>query len=158
MLTPEPDSQPDRSAAVVAKWGAAIDAGFQLVPDVLLKNQHRIGLSATEMVVLLNLTMHWWYPERHPYPRPTTIARRMGVSSRTVQRALNRLSRIGLIERCRNASGGPTGEASTAFRLEGLVKELEPLALADVAYRPRVSTPMAPQPLEYWVKAEGGAQ
>ena len=39
MKVSEPDPRPDRSAAVVAKWGAAIDAGFQLVPDVLLKNQ-----------------------------------------------------------------------------------------------------------------------
>ena len=110
------------------------------------------------MVVLLNLTMHWWYPERHPYPRPTTIARRMDVSSRTVQRVLNRLSRLGLIERCRNASDGPAGAASTAFRLEGLVNELEPMALADVAYRPRVSTPLSPQSPEYWVEEEGGAR
>lgn len=44
--------QVDWLSPVTAKWGAAIDAGFQLVPDVLLKNQTRLGMSATEMSLL----------------------------------------------------------------------------------------------------------
>ncbi len=134
------DPQADRLSPVTAKWGAAIDAGFQLVPDVLLKNQTRLRISATEMVVLLNLMMHWWYPARHPYPRPATIARRMGVSARTVQRALSRLSELGLVERFKDNSADAGGPVLTAFRLTGLVHELEPLACRDVAYRPRGAT------------------
>ena len=132
--------QADWLSPVTKKWGAAIDAGFQLVPDVLLKNQARLGMSATETVVLLNLTLHWWYPTRHPYPRPATIARRMGVSARTVQRALGRLSELGLVERLKDNGAAAGGPVSTAFRLTGLVHELEPLAREDVAYRPRGAT------------------
>lgn len=119
----------------MAKWGDAVHAGFQLVPDVLLKHQCYLGMSATETVVLLNLTMHWWYPTRYPYPRPATIVRRMGVSARTVQRALGRLSELGLVECLKAESSAAGGLVSTAFRLTGLVHTLEPLARDDVAYR-----------------------
>ena len=122
---------------VVAKWGEAVNAGFQIVPDMLLKHQRHLDLGATDMVVLLNLAMHWWFPERHPYPRSTTIARRMGVSARTVQRALDRLTELGLIERVRDASNRDSDYPSTAIRLTGLVRKLEALALKDAAYRPR---------------------
>ena len=133
---PDRDRQADGLSPVMGKWGDAIHAGFQLVPDVLLKNQRHLGMSATETVVLLNLTMHWWYPTRHPYPRPATIARRMGVSVRTVQRALGRLSELGLVERLKVESSVAGGPVSTAFRLTCLVHQLEPLARDDVAYRP----------------------
>lgn len=75
-----------------------------------------------------------WYPTRHPYPRPATIARRMGVSARTVQRALGRLPELGLVGRLKDNSADAGGPVSTAFRLTGLVHEREPLACEDIAY------------------------
>jgi len=53
---------------VVAKWGAAAEAGFQLLPDVLLKQQSNLGLTAADLIVLINFTMHCWYPEQKPFP------------------------------------------------------------------------------------------
>jgi hypothetical protein len=72
---------------------------FRSCPDILLKQQKRLGLSPTELVVLINLTMHWWYEQQMPFPRSTTIARRMGLDVRTVQRAMNRLQTMRLIEK-----------------------------------------------------------
>ena len=125
-----------RPSAVTAKWGAAADAGFQMVPDVLLKSQSGLGLTATELVVLLNLTMHWWYPEQKPFPRVTTIAERMGIDMRTVQRAMARLRELGLIRREKMAT--ETGERAV-IDLGGLVARLSELAVCDVAYRPRLA-------------------
>ncbi len=34
---------------IAAKWGPAAMAGFQGVPDLLLKNQSRLDLTATEI-------------------------------------------------------------------------------------------------------------
>lgn len=76
------------STAVYAKFGEASIAGFQAVPDLLLKHQQHLGLSSTDLNVLLNVLMYWWYPDQKPFPRSLTIAKRMGVSVRTVQRSL----------------------------------------------------------------------
>src|SRR5215211_3032496 len=44
-----------------AKWGEAAIAGWQPLPDVLLKNQHKLDLTATELLVFINLLSFWWY-------------------------------------------------------------------------------------------------
>jgi len=85
--------------AVYDKWGEAARAGFQAVPDLLFKHQENLKLNPTELVVLLNVLMHWWYRHQKPFPRPTTIARRMGSTVRTVQRAITKLETEGLLTR-----------------------------------------------------------
>lgn len=72
---------------------------FQLLPDILLKKQIELGLTATDMLVLLNVTLHWWYADKRPFPRTSTIAARMGIEPRTVQRTLRKLSDLGLMKR-----------------------------------------------------------
>jgi hypothetical protein len=141
----DPGSTSSRPSAVVAKWGPAADAGFQLIPDVLLKNQSNLRLTALELVVLLNLTMHWWYPAQKPFPRSTTIAERMGVDVRTVQRALKQLAELGLIQRV--AVQTDTGEG-TVIDLDGLVNQLSKLAVRDPAFRRRSdpTTNVSPRP------------
>jgi hypothetical protein len=126
-----------RPSAVTAKWGEAADAGFQLVSDVLLKYQRILGITATELVVLINLTMHWWYPAQRPFPRSTTIAERMGVEVRTIQRAINHLIELGLIKRVKVKT--ESGD-STVIDLDGLVSQLRKLAVKDAAYMPRFAT------------------
>lgn len=122
-------------SAPYGKWKSALNAGFQILPDSLLKHQHRLGLGSNDLIVLINITMSWWYPDRLPYPRATTIARRMGVGIRTVQRSLRRLEELDLVKRVPMR----TADASTAvaFDLSGLVRELRRLAESDPAYRNR---------------------
>ncbi len=111
-------------SAVYAKYGEASIAGFQAVPDLLLKHQRDLGLSPTDLIVLLNVLMHWWYPEKKPFPRSTTIAKRMGMTPRTVQRSLQQLEDLGLLAREKDA-GGPTylDPAPLVGKLEGLAKK-----------------------------------
>jgi hypothetical protein len=87
----DPSTEPAERDLTVPeqKWGVdALKNGFQVLPDTLVRSYHRLGLTSTDFVVLLNLSMAWWFPDRQPYPRVTTIARRMGVHVRTVQRSL----------------------------------------------------------------------
>jgi hypothetical protein len=94
--TARQDSQPP--TALRKKWRAAADTGFVAVPNVLLTYYRTLNVTPTEFVVLLNLLSHWWSADTRPFPRVSTIARRMETSPRTVQRALNRLRALGLID------------------------------------------------------------
>jgi hypothetical protein len=115
---------------VPANWGDAFGAGFQRVPHVVFKHQSALGLNAIELVVLLNLTLHYWYEGRRPFVRPVTIAQRMDIGIRTVQRAMRKLERRGLIKR-RSRANAP----GTEFDISGLLDRLGGLALADPWFR-----------------------
>ena len=123
--------QPDTAlnGAVIEKWGEAAKAGFQAIPDLLFKHQRTLSINATELVVLLNVLMHWWYRDQKPFPRSSTIARRMGSDIRTVQRALSRLEELELIERTK----GPKKD-TTYVDPQRLVAKLEILAMDDPDY------------------------
>ncbi|MEO7689602.1 MAG: helix-turn-helix domain-containing protein [Sphingomonas sp.] len=83
------------------KWLGAVSegSGFVAIPMSLLRLQTKLELTATDMVVLVNLLAHWWDPARAVFPRSTTIAARMGVAKRTVQRSTQKMVRAGLMER-----------------------------------------------------------
>lgn len=127
----QPTHEGGGEARIREKWGEAIVPGFQAVPDTLLKNQDRLGLNPTELVVLLNVLMHWWYAGKKPFPRPTTIAKRMGSTVRTVQRAINQVVALGLLI----PEQGPDQE--DFLNPEPLVQKLGELARSDPEYASR---------------------
>lgn len=83
------------------KWGAAVEGGgltgYLALPEVLIRSQNRLQLSSTEMMVLINILTHWWRVDVKPFPGNYTIAKRMGISRRTVQRAIKSMVQKGLI-------------------------------------------------------------
>src|SRR5215471_19569400 len=87
------------SSSVVERWGTPAKAGFLSVPDALITHQAQLRLSPVELLVLLNLCVHWWYHDRMPFPRTTTIAKRIGTHRRTVQRTLKTLKDRGLVQK-----------------------------------------------------------
>lgn len=109
------------------RWGEALNAGFVVIPVALLRHQQELGLDAGDVVVLLNILGAWWYRDRLPFPSTSTIATRMGVTMRTVQRHLTRLEELGLIKRLRNQIGrGRDGDALvTKYDPDGLVQRLK---------------------------------
>lgn len=86
---------------VKEKWQGAVTegSGFVAIPMTLLRMQTKLELTATDMVVLINLLAHWWDPARAVFPRSATIANRMGVAKRTVQRSTQKMVKSGLIDR-----------------------------------------------------------
>jgi Helix-turn-helix domain len=125
---------PNVRARAYAKWGNALDAGFQIVPDVLIRAQSKLGLETTDLAVLLNITMHWWDADNLPYPRPSVIAKRIGVSKRTVERSLERLQTANLISRL-PAEKAKDGLSVRRFDLTGLVVRLKEFAVNNLASR-----------------------
>jgi DNA-binding MarR family transcriptional regulator len=124
----------DPRAVSRAKWGDAIDAGFQVLPDALVKYQYALELTPIDLVVLINLTMHWWYADSLPFPTTVTIGKRMGASPRSVQRSLQRLESLGHIKRVRRPG------QRTAFDLSPLATRLKKLARHDPKFGTRAQT------------------
>lgn len=113
-------------SAVRRRWRGAVtsaETGFTPVPDILIRSQGQLGLSPTEMVVLLNILLHWWREDEWPYPRISTIGQRMGTSRRTVERAIRSLQEKGLVVHRRGEAVG-AGPTVRRFDLSGLVDTL----------------------------------
>lgn len=118
-----PDASPTDEGehiTIKEKWQGAVTqgSGFVAVPVALLRLQSKYDLTSTDMLVLINLLAHWWNPARAVYPRSTTIAKRMGVDKRTVQRATQKLENAGLLTRDFTEDGRRT------FTFERLVTKL----------------------------------
>ncbi|BAV52907.1 Uncharacterized protein MLTONO_p0437 (plasmid) [Mesorhizobium loti] len=123
--TPAPTIKTNKASA--DKWGQqVIELGFCLVPSLLLRAQQRIGLNPTQLAVLLQLCDFWWDKERKPFPSKETLAQRLSLSERQVQRYIAELEQAGLVQRIeRRSSNG--GKLSNTYDLSGLVKRLQEL-------------------------------
>jgi predicted transcriptional regulator len=115
-----------------AKWGDGMKAGYQILPNALVRGQHLLKLTATDMVVIANLNQAWWFDNRPPFLQPLTIAKRMGVTERTVQRSLSRLRQKKLIRQERERL--KDGTFRYYHDLSGLKAQVEQLARRDALY------------------------
>jgi DNA-binding MarR family transcriptional regulator len=126
MLPPPPAPGESR---IYDRYGDVSVAGFQPLPDVLLFHQAELGLKSEDLNVLLNILAHWYHPGSMPYLRTSTIAKRMGVSQRSVQRSIVRLREQGFIGR-----GEDTREGER-FDVNPLLERLLPYARKKLAIR-----------------------
>lgn len=111
------------------KWGPAVmKLGFCIVPSLLLRAQRRLKLNPTQLAVLMQLCDYWWDSARKPFPSKESLAQRLGLSARQVQRHIADLEQAGLVTRIeRRGSNG--GKLTNTYDLSGLVgrlQELEP--------------------------------
>lgn len=81
------------------KWGVeSLSFGWTALPISLLLNQRKLRLSPLGLNVLLHLLSQWWQKENLPYPSQSSIAEKLGVSTRTVQRELAQMKKNGLLK------------------------------------------------------------
>lgn len=122
--TADNDTEPSK---LNARWGEAMSDGFLVVPRLLLIKQRELGLTNIEVVTLMNLLASWWKEDDLPYPAVPTMAHRMGVSVRTLQRTLEDLEEKGYISRVRNSTGN--GRSSnlrvTRYLMTGTVEKIK---------------------------------
>ncbi|WP_158898445.1 helix-turn-helix domain-containing protein [Burkholderia sp. L27(2015)] len=105
------------------KFGDALLPGFTVVPSILLREQHSLRLNDGEMLVAMHLLLAWWEKDRLPYTKSATIAKRMGVTARTVQRHMKGLEAKGYLLKVID----PQDSDKTAFDLAPLVNRLQEL-------------------------------
>lgn len=108
---------------LVAKWTRPVyERGWTAVPTPML-DLPALGLRPLTFVVLVQLISFWWEPDKKPFPSRARLAERLGVSVRTVHRAIGELEDMGLIEsRPRTHASG--ANASNEYDLSGLVRRL----------------------------------
>ena len=110
------------------KWGRHVmTLGYCVVPSLLLRAQRRLGLSPTQLAVLMQLCDYWWSNDRKPFPGKKALSQRLGLSPRQVQRHIADLEQAGLVQRIeRRARHG--GKQTNIYDLSGLVDRLKKLA------------------------------
>jgi len=128
------------------KWGKKVmDLGYTITPSLLMRAQRRLGLSPMQFNILLQIMDFWWEPESWSYPSKVTIADRLGVHPRTIQKNIQALEKAGLIQRFprRSAAGDPDTNIYDLSDLAKKLQQLEPefrdasLALHGVAETPK---------------------
>jgi predicted transcriptional regulator len=93
-------AQISMKTTLAKKWGdRSLVLGWVAIPSSLLFLQGQLGITPTGMNILLNLVMHWWGDKENPHPSQASLAMRMGVSERTIQREINALVEKGLIKK-----------------------------------------------------------
>ena len=126
---------------ITEKWGDAAQVGFSQIPDTLLKAQYVLGISPLELNILLNLISYWWKAKDQPFPSSSSIARRIGIQPRTVQKAIKGMSDRGIIGR---APISGKGAGRSKYDLSPLVNSVETLARRDPRYLKNMSAKNEP--------------
>lgn len=107
------------------KWSAqVIKLGYTPLPSLLLRGQAKLKLNPVQLNVLIQIIEHWWDADRDPFPSKDTIATRIGMSPRQVQRVLTQLEKAGMLKRKKRYLGHK-GQTSNAYALDGLVEKLK---------------------------------
>ncbi|WP_161956282.1 helix-turn-helix domain-containing protein, partial [Escherichia coli] len=83
---------------ILAIWGRSIlNSGWTSVPNELLKNQSKLGIGNTELVLLINLISFMHHPDARVYPSISLLCERMNQDRRTIQRNLNKLVEMDIL-------------------------------------------------------------
>lgn len=115
------------------KWGEnCLFMGWTAIPTLLLFLQSELSITPLGFNILINLISHWWESEEHPFPSQESLANRMGVSKRSVQREISNLVEKGLIEKTPNKPSHTKYKGRNTYNLSNLVKILNDLALKRV--------------------------
>lgn len=120
----------------ISPWGAALFGGFQRLPDALLKHQFRLELSPLDLAIVLNIALHYWAPGNLPHPTISLVAKRIGVSRRSVERRLEILESRNLVMRM-HFEVSDKGKKIRRFDLSGLIAAVENYARREPSYEAR---------------------
>jgi hypothetical protein len=97
--TKSPSTAQPSASRFERDWGRVIGpVGYTQVPEVLLVNHRRIGLSTLDLVVVLVIMRHW-RPGKPCWVAKTTLAAIVGVTPRAVQRRIAAMDKKGLLRR-----------------------------------------------------------
>jgi predicted transcriptional regulator len=108
-------------------WGKAVRSyGYAGIPSILIQAQRRVGVTPLQMNILVQLLDYLYDPTRHPFPRKSEIAERMGVTPKTIQINIRAMEKAGLVKReIRRKAAGDYD--SNVYHLDGLIARVQAL-------------------------------
>ena len=101
-----------------------MDAGWSVLPNIIIENQAALGLHPLDMNIILHLVQYWWVADNLPHPSVATIAEAIGVTPRTIQK---RIKALGLMER-EERRHTKYGSVTNLYSFEGIIKAVAPFA------------------------------
>ena len=111
-----------------------MEAGYTIVPNVLITRHLQLGLDAVDLALVLQLASHWWTAEHKPFPSKKRLAKAIGRDATVVRKRLKDLERGKLVKRIfRKRDHG--GNNTNLYDLSPLAKEVNRLARQDLADR-----------------------
>lgn len=118
-----------------SKWTPTLmEAGWTVLPSVILERQKALGLDAVDINILMHLVRHWWFAESLPHPAKKTIAECMNINESTVRRHIAGMEKAGFIKR--QSRYDPThGQMTNEYDFGGLIEEVKPYALEAIEER-----------------------
>ncbi|EAQ0906953.1 helix-turn-helix domain-containing protein [Salmonella enterica] len=118
MSTKNAQKEQKKESLITTHWGDdATIHGWTAIPNSLLMLQGDLGIGSTEMCILLNILMHQWPEsgESISFPSIGTIASRIGVSKRTIQRGVSNLEALGILTRYQSTRNDPLTNGANIF-------------------------------------------
>ena len=103
-----------------------MDCGYVIVPAILLRGQRRLGLSGTQLTILLHLIDWWNHPDVQPWSSKRLLSQRIGIGERQLQRQIAVLEKSGFVKRIERITG--RGKRPNTYDVSGLVEKLKRLA------------------------------
>ncbi len=123
------------------KWTPALmEAGWTVLPSIILEKQHALGLDAIDVNILLQLARYWWYSDNPPHPSKASIAECIGVDASTVRRHIARMEADGFIRREARYNKRFGGRETNTYHFDGLIKAATPHAKEFVEMREKQRT------------------
>jgi predicted transcriptional regulator len=139
------EKQQKSQETLEAKWGKhTLAMGWTAFPLSLLFLQESLKITPVTMNVLMNLISYWWDAADSPFPAQESIAHRMGVSKRTVQRSMGELEKLKLIRRTKTERGDPRFRGRNLYDLAPLAEvlnEMTPKLKLDLELRKKQKEP-----------------
>lgn len=114
---------------LLMRWGLnTLRSGWTNIPNTLLQNQGLLGLSNTEITLIIQIMSFAHSCDTTAFPSIATLSERTNQHPRTIQRTIGRLVKKGFIEKVVRSKHANDIGLSNLYNLEPLRDKLAKLS------------------------------